>query len=77
MSHIESIVSWFKSRGGAATLGEILRSGEAWSYEWRARATDLRKKGRYDLVLRRGKRATDNVYVLCEREESGQMKIAV
>jgi len=77
MSHIESIISWFKFRGSAATLREILMSGEPWSHEFNARKTDLRKQGRYDLVLRKGKKASENLYVLYERETSGQMRIAI
>lgn len=67
MSHIEQLISWFQARGGSATLREILQSGQPWSYEWRARATDLRHKTRYDLVLTRGRRASDNIYKLTEK----------
>lgn len=67
MTHIDMMVNWFKRRGGSATLGEILASGEPWAYEWRARATNLRQKGRYDLHLVRGPRASDNRYSLVEK----------
>lgn len=77
MTHLDMIVKWFKSRGGTATLREILQSGESWSHEFNARKTDLRHQGRYDLVLTRGKKASDNAYALNEREENGQMRIAV
>jgi hypothetical protein len=67
MTHIDLMIAWFKRRGGSATLGEILRSGEPWAYEWRARATNLRQKTRYDLQLVRGQRANDNRYSLVEK----------
>lgn len=75
MTHLEMLVAWFKSRGGTATLRDILQSGQPWAYEWRARATDLRHQGRYDLVLCRGDRPSDNAYSLIEREENGQMRL--
>ena len=74
-SHVDLIIDWFKSRGGTATLREILNSGQPWSYEWRARATDLRKRGKYDLVLTRGAKPSDNAYSLIMREENGQMSL--
>jgi hypothetical protein len=67
MTHIEQIIDWFKSRGGSATLREILNSGQAWSHEFTARASNLRHKTRYDLVLTRGARPSDNTYCLIEK----------
>ena len=66
-THIDMMVSWFKGRGGVATLREILQSGEPWSYEWRARATDMRNRGQYDLILTRGRCRSDNSYSLIEK----------
>lgn len=65
MNHIEQMVHWFKARRGQATLAEIIRCGEPWAYEFRARATDARKRG-YDFVLQRGKRPSENLYRLVE-----------
>lgn len=82
MTHLEMIVTWFQSRGGSATLRDILTSGEVWSHEFNARKTDLRHRTQYDLVLERGKKASDNLYRLVDRhlapvkfgvEPSGQM----
>ena len=67
MTHIESIIAWFKTRGCSATLREILQSGELWSHEFNARKTDLRQCTRYDLVLTRGPRPSDNRYTLTEK----------
>lgn len=66
-THITRMIDWFKARGGTATLREILQSGEPWSYEWRARATDLRHRGSYDLILTRGRCRSDNSYSLIEK----------
>jgi hypothetical protein len=67
MSHVERMIAWFKYKGGTATLREILQPGEPWSYEWRARATDLRHRGDYDLVLTRAAHHSDNSYSLIEK----------
>lgn len=67
MTHIELMITWFKARGGKATLRDILQSDQPFSYEWRARATELRRKTAYDLVLTRGKRPSDNLYSLVEK----------
>jgi len=75
MTHIDMIVDWFKSRGGTATLREILNSGQPFAHEFNARKTDLRKQGRYDLVLVRGAKPSDNTYSLIEREKNGQMRL--
>lgn len=75
MTHLELMVSWFKRNNGTATLSEILRCGEPWSYEFRARATDLRKKG-YRIVCERGTKPSDNRYQLFEPESSGQLRLA-
>jgi hypothetical protein len=55
---------------GAANRIDMLHEGR------RTRATDLRHKTRYDLVLTRGKRPSENAYTLFEREDNGQMRIA-
>ena len=66
-TQVDMIIDWFKARGGSATLREILTSGQPWVYEWRARATDLRHRTNYDLVLTRGRCASDNIYKLTEK----------
>lgn len=75
MSQISEMVEWFKRQGGSATLDQILKSGERWSYEWRARATDARKQG-YVIALERGKIPSDNRYSLVEPESNGQLRLA-
>lgn len=74
MTHLDQMLFWFKSRNGFATLFEIIHSGQPWSYEFRARATDLRKKG-YRITCQRGKRPGDNLYRIGAPEENGQIKI--
>jgi len=63
MTQKEQMVQWFKAHDGFATLGEILKSGEPWSYEFRARATDLRKEG-YRITCDRGDHPSRNLYRL-------------
>ena len=74
-SHIQQIIYWFKCRGGCATLREIAQSGQEWVWEFNARKTDLRHTTNFDLVLTRGKIASDNTYVLVEKEENGQIML--
>lgn len=74
LTHIDRLVYWFRMKGGRATLGEILRSGEPWAYEWRARVTEARKKG-IAFVLERGKTPSENTYRMIEQK--GQMDFAI
>lgn len=74
MTHLEQMITWFKARHGFATLHEILTSGEKWSYEFRARATDLRKKG-YVITCDRGKRPSENLYRIIAPEANGQTRL--
>lgn len=74
MTHSEQIIEWFRKRNGFATLGEILKSGEEWSYEFRARATELRKKG-YVITCDRGQNPSENLYRVIPPEENGQLRI--
>jgi hypothetical protein len=67
MTHVQQIINWFHVRGGTATLREILTSGEPWSHEFNARKTNLRQKTEYDLVLERGRCASDNRYKLVNK----------
>jgi len=75
MTHLEMMIEYFKSKGGTATLREILNSGQPFAHEFNARKTDLRKQGHYDLVLVRGSKPSENTYSLIEREENGQMRL--
>lgn len=63
MTHHEKIVAFFKARNGFATLGEILRSGEPWVWEGRARFDGLRRKG-YQITCNKGKSPSENLYRL-------------
>ena len=72
MTQIDEMLSWFRARGGSATLSDILQSGTRWAYEWRARATEARDKG-VAIVLTRGKRPSENVYRVIEHQ--GQMSL--
>lgn len=67
MSHVERMIAWFKYKGGAATLREIIQSGEPWMWEFNARKTDLRHNTNYDLVLTRAPHHGDNSYRLTEK----------
>lgn len=74
MTQAERMIHWFRMHNCSATLGEILRSGEPWSYEWRARVTEARKKG-IAFVLERGKTPSENRYRMIEQQ--GQTEMAV
>ena len=61
MSQHEAILEFFRERGGRATLGEILQ--RPFGYEFRARATELRRQG-YRIECVKAKKPSDNLYVL-------------
>lgn len=73
MDQKEQLLDLFKKNGNKLSLGEILKTPIG--YEWRARATELRRSG-YIIALERGKKASDNTYRLYEPEQSGQLKFA-
>lgn len=71
MTHIERMIWWFQMHRGKATLGEILQSGEPWSYEFRARMTDAKKRGIH-FRCQRNKPPSANLYSLVAFDASGQ-----
>lgn len=73
MSQYESILTSFKLAGGKMRLGEILKY--SWGYEFRARATELRKSG-YVVQCTKAKKPSDNLYEIIAPEKNGQMRIA-
>lgn len=74
MTHVDRMVHWFRMNNHEATLDYILRSGEPWSYEFRARMTDARKRG-YNFVCVKAKRPGDNLYRLIETDVKGQFQV--
>lgn len=62
------MVEWFRFHGCRATLGEILKSGEAWSYEFRARMTDAKKRGIRFACQQDRKCPSNNLYRLMEQQ---------
>lgn len=73
MTQHAQILKAFSDYGGSMTLGQIL--SYSWGYEFRARATELRRQG-FQIVLTRGKRPSDNLYTLTapfQVEASGQL----
>jgi len=71
MSHREDILEAFRRNKGRMALGHILKY--PWGYEFRARATELRKEG-YIILCEKGKTPSDNMYTLSEPEKSGQLR---
>jgi hypothetical protein len=67
MSHKQSILEAFHQNGGSMTLGYILT--HPWGYEFRARATELRRQG-FVITCEKGKRPSDNVYRLVPSQPS-------
>ena len=74
MSQEISILETFRKEGGSMTLGEILK--HSWGYEFRARASSLRRKG-YVITCERGEKPSQNLYRVIPPEENGQMRIAI
>lgn len=72
MSQMTDLLDLFISHGHKLTLGQILKSPIG--YEWRARATELRKQG-FTIVLERGKRPSENLYRLTP-PDGNQMRFA-
>lgn len=70
MSHREAILEFFRARGGRATLGEILR--HPFGYEFRARATELRRQG-YRIDCVKAKKPSENLYVLSAPARPGEL----
>lgn len=78
MSQVDRLLWWFRMKR-RATLGEILASGEAFAYEWRARKTELNAKGGPQIVLaeRHRDKPSMNVYELRETGPEGQFEMAI
>lgn len=77
MTQHAQLIDLFKQNGNRLTLGQIMQTTLA--CEYRARMTDLRKQG-YQFILRRGKIASANEYVMVEPftvEENGQVLMRV
>jgi len=70
MHQKDSILEAFKKSGNTMTLGEILK--HSWGYEFRARATELRRKG-FTVLLARGKTPSENRYHIIPPATDGQM----
>ena len=65
MSQKEQLLRLFRENHGVMTLGEILRSSVG--YEWRARATELRRLGfTIELIEQHRDVPSANVYQLSE-----------
>lgn len=73
MTQHEQLVDLFKRNDNRVRLGQIMQTTLA--AEYRARMTDLRKKG-YVFLLERGKQPSDNLYIMTEPEIDGQMRFA-
>ena len=68
----EELLELFRLHGNKLYLGEILQTRIG--YEWRARATELRKLG-YVIALERGARPSENIYRLYEPDAAGQLSM--
>ena len=73
MTQTEQLIDLFKRNGYQLRLRQILNTTLA--AEYRARMSELRKNG-YVITCEQGKQASDNLYVLVEPEEDGQMRFA-
>ena len=73
MTQTEQLIDLFRRNGYQLRLSQILNTTLA--AEYRARMSELRKNG-YVITCEQGKQASDNLYVLVEPEEDGQMRFA-
>ena len=67
MSQVADLLDLFILHGHKLTLGQILQT--KFAAEYRARMTDLRKRG-FTIILQRGKRPSDNLYRICPPDGS-------
>lgn len=74
-THVEAMLYWFMRHGYKATLGEILRSGEDWTYEFRARLVDAQTKFGYHWSCEKRTPRTENIYRIMPPDQ-GQMRFA-
>lgn len=75
-TQVQDMIDWFQRHGYKATLGEILQSGERWSYEFRARLVDARTKYGYSHTCEKGETPAKNVYRIMP-PDGNQMRLAV
>jgi hypothetical protein len=68
----EQLIGLFRCNRNRLTLGQIMQTTLA--AEYRARISELRKRG-YSIVCIKGKRASENMYVMSEPESAGQMRL--
>ena len=70
MTQKEHLLELFQVHGNKMTLGQILQSPVG--YEWRARATELRREG-YRIELERGQKPSMNTYHLLPPTRPGEL----
>jgi hypothetical protein len=66
MTQHQELIELFLAHGNRLTLGEILKSRVG--YEWRARASELRRQG-YIFLLERGRSPSENMYSIVEPDK--------
>lgn len=76
MTQIERMIYWFRMKGGKATLGQILTSGEPWCSEFRARMSDAKRKEIAHFVCHKNYRQPSmNLYQIVDK--SGQVEMGI
>lgn len=70
MTQKQALLEMFHNYGNKMTLGQILQSPVG--YEWRARATELRREG-YRIELERGEKPSMNTYHLLPPKRQGDL----
>lgn len=71
MNQRDSMLYSFKMAGGKMKLRDILIY--PWGYEFRARASELRKDG-WVVICRKGKKPSENEYEVIPPEKTGQLR---
>lgn len=73
MTQHDQLIQFFERHGWQVTLGQILQTTLA--AEYRARMTDLRKRG-FTILCQKGKTPSENTYTMVAPETTGQMRFA-
>lgn len=73
MTQHDQLIQLFKQHGNRVTLGQILQTTLA--AEYRARMTDLRRRG-FTILCEKKSKPSDNTYTMIEPDACGQMRLA-
>jgi ABC-type uncharacterized transport system fused permease/ATPase subunit len=73
MTQYEQVIDLFRRNNNLVTLGQIMQTTLA--AEYRARFSEMRRQG-YTIAFYKGRKASENTYVLLEPDKNGQLRLA-